>query len=517
MPKTISFTGGSDFDFEANDIARKRAMAEALLAKSQQGMPGTQMVSGIALRNSPLQGLAQLLQGYGANKQMEDLSRRERELGASKRADMAKAFESYNAMRQGGTSFAPPEGAEMGPVEAPGAFTQKKSDPRGAAMAAILSGHQPLQQLGMMDLQNASKGNDLRTQSELYRHFTPESILAHQEGRGQLTLLPKVSVSSGGVVAADRMGQPVSRTDLSMNDATKAKLGQGAERLRQSNENLAYATGRPQPMPQGSPVPRSAMRQSVSPEARDTQVAILRDELATAKDEETAIRTIRELNALGVKDLLSSPTFPKGVGNDSVSVAPPAQGAFPTKQGDAMALLQAKDRISRDKERREAQLKVDVDEAKKKNEKLSKSEGIGAALSQAEDLLSGIKRGPKGEALKGDLPTQSGIGAVVDKGAAIFGATPRGAKEADELNVVAGVLISKVPRFEGPQSDNDTKLYKQMAGDAGNRDLPVARRLAAVKKMRELYAGYETGAKGLILPEAAAPASSGTSGWRVVQ
>lgn len=130
-----------------------------------------------------------------------------------------------------------------------------------------------------------------------------------------------------------------------------------------------------------------------------------------------------------------------------------------------------------------------------------KSTGIGSALQQAEDLLMGNKRDSEGNVTQGNLPTGSGLGSAVDSVAGFFGGSPTGAAEAAELRVVGGVLVSKVPRFEGPQSDKDTAMYKQMAGDAANEKLPRDRRLAAVQKMRELYAGYETGTTGRLVGE----------------
>ena len=124
--------------------------------------------------------------------------------------------------------------------------------------------------------------------------------------------------------------------------------------------------------------------------------------------------------------------------------------------------------------------------------------GLNADLQSAEDLLTGVVRTSDGQVVKGNLPTGSGIGSLVDRAASVFGMSPSGAAEADQLKTVAARLIAKVPRFEGPQSDKDVTLYKQAAGDAGNESLPRDRRLAAIKKMRQIYSGYESGERGRI-------------------
>jgi hypothetical protein len=45
--------------------------------------------------------------------------------------------------------------------------------------------------------------------------------------------------------------------------------------------------------------------------------------------------------------------------------------------------------------------------------------------------------------------------------------------------------------MEGPQSDKDVQLYKDMAADLGNDALPRGQRLSALKSMRDLYGKYE--------------------------
>lgn len=107
-------------------------------------------------------------------------------------------------------------------------------------------------------------------------------------------------------------------------------------------------------------------------------------------------------------------------------------------------------------------------------------QGIGATLQEAQDLLEAEEK-----------PTGSGVGAVVDAAAAIVGKSPRGAVPAQKLKAVGGALTSKVPRMEGPQSDHDVRLYKEMAAEVGNNTIPVDRRLAALETMRKLWLKYE--------------------------
>lgn len=108
--------------------------------------------------------------------------------------------------------------------------------------------------------------------------------------------------------------------------------------------------------------------------------------------------------------------------------------------------------------------------------------GIGGTIQEAENLLTG-KAGTK--------PTGSAVGSIADSAGALIGYTVPGSKEADRLKVLGGSLVSKVPRMQGPQSDKDVALYKEMAGQIGNDKIPIDRRLAALDEVKRLYAKYE--------------------------
>lgn len=110
-------------------------------------------------------------------------------------------------------------------------------------------------------------------------------------------------------------------------------------------------------------------------------------------------------------------------------------------------------------------------------------QGIGATIQEAEDLLSGKSTGVQ--------PTESGVGAAVDFAGRLIGKSPKGAKEAATLEAVGGALVAKMPRMEGPQSDKDVMLYKEMAGKIGDRTVPIGERQMALNKVKDLWAKYE--------------------------
>lgn len=103
--------------------------------------------------------------------------------------------------------------------------------------------------------------------------------------------------------------------------------------------------------------------------------------------------------------------------------------------------------------------------------------------------------------------TGSGIGSLLDTGASWFGVSTEGAQSTAQLSTIAGQLISNMPRMEGPQSDKDVQMYKQMAGDLGNASLPVATRMAALRQMQALNEKYLNNGTGGY-PAASAPPES---------
>jgi len=91
--------------------------------------------------------------------------------------------------------------------------------------------------------------------------------------------------------------------------------------------------------------------------------------------------------------------------------------------------------------------------------------------------------------------TGSYAGAGADMAANVFGFSTEGANAASQLQALEGMLVSKMPKMSGPQSDKDVLLYKQMAGQIGNPTVPAERKLAAMQTIRQInqiYAGNQS-------------------------
>lgn len=89
--------------------------------------------------------------------------------------------------------------------------------------------------------------------------------------------------------------------------------------------------------------------------------------------------------------------------------------------------------------------------------------------------------------------TSSYVGAGVDFIGRAFGGSPGGADEAAQLKALEGALMMAQPRMEGPQSNMDVQLYKQMAARIGDSTVPVSQKQAALGTIKELHQRYGSG------------------------
>lgn len=149
-----------------------------------------------------------------------------------------------------------------------------------------------------------------------------------------------------------------------------------------------------------------------------------------------------------------------------------------------------------------------TDAGKLENKRQFNMQGIGATIQEAEDTLTGKATGTK--------PTQSGVGTAVDAAGSLIGKSPAGAVEAAKLKAIGGALVSKVPRMEGPQSDKDVMLYKEMAGKVGDSTIPIDQRLGALETVKGIWSKYER-----LNPDAFADRRAGAAApagaWSVVK
>lgn len=111
--------------------------------------------------------------------------------------------------------------------------------------------------------------------------------------------------------------------------------------------------------------------------------------------------------------------------------------------------------------------------------------------------------------------TGSWLGAGYDLGAAAFGSSTEGARNVAKLKALEGSLMMAQPRMEGPQSNTDVMLYRQMAGQIGDPTVPTGTKQAAldtIRSLHERYAGIEP-SQSRPAPAAAAAAPTASMRW----
>jgi len=117
-----------------------------------------------------------------------------------------------------------------------------------------------------------------------------------------------------------------------------------------------------------------------------------------------------------------------------------------------------------------------------------------------------------------DQSTGSGAGRLVDVGAGFFGKATQGARAIAKLQPIADLALKMVPRFEGPQSDKDTKSYKEAAGELANPNLPTEIRkdagktvLRLMKERKNQFVTPELAAEGIGASPVSNPSGGQTS------
>jgi hypothetical protein len=108
--------------------------------------------------------------------------------------------------------------------------------------------------------------------------------------------------------------------------------------------------------------------------------------------------------------------------------------------------------------------------------------------------------------------TGSTIGAGLDWMAGAVGAAPKGAQNIAQLKAISGMLIAKMPKMSGPQSDKDVQLYREMAGNIGDPSIPTKLKEEAMKTIAEIQSRY-AGMQSPELPFAGKASPQG--GWSI--
>lgn len=85
-----------------------------------------------------------------------------------------------------------------------------------------------------------------------------------------------------------------------------------------------------------------------------------------------------------------------------------------------------------------------------------------------------------------DQSTSSGFGAILDSAGNFVGYSTAGANAISAIAPLANKVLMGVERFEGPQSDQDVKSYKEAAGRLADPKIPAAQKQAAFNTIVEI-------------------------------
>jgi len=141
-------------------------------------------------------------------------------------------------------------------------------------------------------------------------------------------------------------------------------------------------------------------------------------------------------------------------------------------QSEADVTLKTKPKIEAEVQKAKTGVTTSADIVKK----IGDEKEVGRILDMAMPLL--------------DEATESLGGATIDAAGRLVGVSTKGGEAAARLKALEGALIMKMPRMEGPQSNMDQLLYRQMAAQIGDATVPAEVRKAALATLRGLNKRY---------------------------
>jgi hypothetical protein len=520
----------SPYTTESEAIARRLRLAEALGQKAAQPL---EIPTQAGVKISPLSGLAKMLDEYTAGRQERSAREESKALGEKYQADTSSDFSGLlasltpkAAVPEGAPTYTPnvdqrdvaenpsmvmqPERNEMGEIIAagqPGAgnFGVTPGTPAIAATSGELSAEgfkamktpagqqqymaQLLAQIAPKDAMVVPEGGSLYTKSGKLlvqgagknnfgsinpSQYTPESVQAFMSSGGKnyglLRAQPNLSFQNTGTGIQPfdpRTGLPVgTATPIGVSPNTAASLAQA--RLLSDREFNGLSAN------QKAQLGNEAKRLNISAEQLFFDTGLQAGGGARLSPPAPP--------APNAPPVVAPPVVPATMPAPVAPVAARPTAAAPMATApSAVSGLTPK-----------AQQALILEDAQAKAKKERGMSGIGSVIDEARQIMKGEAVDKDGKLIKAPLPTQSYAGAAGNFISGVFGGSPEGAAQADQLKVLGGALLSSMPRMEGPQGEKDVDLYREMAGQVGDNTLSVARRLKALDMVEKLYRKYDT-------------------------
>ena len=454
-----AFQAPNDYSVEADQISRQRKYAELLREQSMQPMETNQMAGGWVVPFSPFQGLAKLGQAYFGKQGEVKADERTKALAeALKTQGQGDVTNFVQALRGIPAQQFPTQANEMGD-EAATQTVPAVAPNRDRALEIAMNSRNPMVAGAGGPLLAAMmpKENEYGTTP----HFDQNGNAYVTDKSGNVKMLPNVK-------------QPGVSSD------TQAKLAQSAQQWGDLSAN---------------------QRMQAQFEAAKLGISVQELMLNRARTANQGIETQFNTGMGGGVPNLQIPQIPQvpaaGAPQGMPPQAPqmPPQGARPPMQ-PSMAPQGGMPRpvAPQGGMTGATQQKLLLQRAEMEGKRDFNMGGLNSSLDEAERILKGQGASINGVPTAQPKPTNSTVGSLVDSAAGVFGIAPKGAAQADQLKSIGGALVAKMPRMEGPQSDKDVMLYREMAGRIGDDTIPISRRLEALQTVRQLYGKYEKGA-----------------------
>ena len=431
---------------EEIDIARKQKLAERLQAQADQPLQG-QMVGNIYAAPSWTQGLAKVLSAYQAGK----ADREADQLSKDYRQKMSDLLRS--TMAQGNVTTEGPAGPTTYKVDGVDKPFASRSDAE-----QYINAIDPKQELG----------------SALYGEFGGNKQLPANTDFGQYAGAPYVAPNMAPKMGITEVtGQPTKTTTFDFNRVMQAAMqnpdnplfgtamnymaNQQGQNKTSEMKNWEFAMNMPEPQ-------RSQffaqMKSGNLPSSIQEWIAY--NEMPPDKQKAyLEMKRNPQIMNLGGYQAVRSPGG--GIGESyAVTPKPEDMPGFRREQTQA-----------------QEEAKASVERAKDAADKTRNADSLINYIGEAENILN------EGNA------TGSVVGSAVAAGKKAFGVSDASTQANKRLENIGAWMTANVPRMQGPQSDADRVYYQQMAGQVGDKTVPVKDRLAALKQLRVLQEKYK--------------------------
>lgn len=521
---TVNFgPGQANVDLQAQQVQLQRQQQLADMLRQQAATPmETQMVSGRAVKNSPLLGVAQLAKALLANRMQDKNDAKQTELGNVAAQRSATAL---RALAPAGMFDSAPGAAQAGPLSdepmgEPGASPAQNAPPPQPAgpkvdpalrekWARALTLYQSNPELGGKLIQNLAEltGNQKDWNAQgVDPHALGAAMLKKEQAGGLVNVAPNNTVLDAGT------GKPMyaapdfkSGMNNSFGPDGQPRIGmmQGAEAIPQMAGQVKAAESAAQAgqdmvtvnTPQGGPqmmtraqavqlssgAPPPPQPQPGQPAPPQAPGASQNQGFPPGTQMPAPTPGMQSRTEILKQELAAAQADPRRAG-DIPAIQRELAGAGKT---GSMPGIPLQTDAQREQQVGDVKLQQDVRKARllqaqspEEIQKLTDAGSLLELLNTANDILS------QGKA------TGSTVGHIRDKIGNAVGISTPASQASAQLAAIGGALVAKVPKMSGPTSNYDAEMYKETAGKIGDASIPIADRMAALKVNRAIAEKY---------------------------